>query len=213
MLLGAQKTPPIPAGSLSLLASVPARRHLSRSNEAGERACGKPHTASADRIASGKYNRDPIRHSVRERLGKSIGVYAQLAAASTTTQKKMGARILVVDDNRDAADILSSLIRLYGYQTKAVYSGAQAIQEAGTFAPDMVLLDLGMPGLDGYETVRRLREQQHSKRLIVVALTGWTSEEHKRKAYEAGFDLHVGKPLEPTQIAEILALVDPSRGA
>jgi CheY-like chemotaxis protein len=125
----------------------------------------------------------------------------------------MGARILVVDDNRDSANILSSLIRLYGYETKAVYGGAQAVEEAAAFGPDMVLLDLGMPGLDGYETVRRLRAQQHGKRLVIVAITGWTSAEHKRKAYEAGFDLHVGKPLEPAQIAEILALLDPPRGA
>jgi CheY-like chemotaxis protein len=124
----------------------------------------------------------------------------------------MEERILVVDDNRDAADLLALLIRRYGYEAKAVYSGQQAIEETATFAPDMVLLDIGMPGLNGYETVGLIRQQRGNVHILLVAVTAWTSEQDKQNAYAAGFDLHVAKPLDGDKLRELLALIDPSRG-
>jgi CheY-like chemotaxis protein len=125
----------------------------------------------------------------------------------------MDAHILVVDDNRDAADALAMLISTFGYEAKAVYDGKQAIEQAALFAPDMALIDLGMPGLDGFETVSRIRQQRGNVHMILVAVTGRTGEEDKRRAYECGFDLHVGKPMSIEKLQELLAFLDPEHGS
>lgn len=124
----------------------------------------------------------------------------------------MRERILVVDDERDTADSLARLIESLGYEAKAVYDGSQAIEQAGAFLPDMALIDIGMPDLNGYETVARIRQQRGSQHVILVAVTGWTREEDKQRAYECGFDLHVPKPMSAETLRELLALLDPSAG-
>jgi len=124
----------------------------------------------------------------------------------------MSYRILVVDDIRDNADSLVRLLIAMGYEAKAAYSGEEAIEQAGAFLPDMAFIDIGMPGLDGYETVRRMRQQRESIHLILVALTGWTNPEDKRQAYAAGFDLHVGKPMTGEKLSEVLRLINPDAG-
>lgn len=116
---------------------------------------------------------------------------------------------MIVDDNRDAADGLARLVQSYGYEVKAVYSGSAALEETAAFQPDMALIDLGMPELDGYETVTQLRQRCGNVHLIVVAVTGWTSDEAKRRAYECGFDLHVGKPVSAQKLREVLELLGP----
>lgn len=121
----------------------------------------------------------------------------------------MDGHILVVDDNRDAADALAMLIKTFGYTTKAVYSGQDAIDHAVSFAPDMALIDIGMPGLDGYETVSRIRRQRENVHVILVAVTGRTGDEDKKRAFECGFDLHVPKPMSLEKLQELLALLDP----
>jgi CheY-like chemotaxis protein len=121
----------------------------------------------------------------------------------------MPERILIVDDNRDAADGLVKLVTSYGYEAKAVYSGTDALEETTVFQPDMALVDIGMPGLDGYETVTQLRQRRGNVHLLVVAVTGWTRDEDKRRAYECGFDLHVGKPLTNEALKEVLELLGP----
>jgi CheY-like chemotaxis protein len=124
----------------------------------------------------------------------------------------MPERILVVDDNRDAADSLAKLVRSFGHEVKAVYDGSQALEEVTAFEPDMALVDIGMPGLDGYETVTELRHRRGNVHLIVVAVTAWTRDEDKRRAYESGFDLHVAKPMSVEKLAELLRLLDPRHG-
>ena len=121
----------------------------------------------------------------------------------------MTERILVVDDNRDTADSLARLIRSLGYEAKAVYDGRHAIEEAPLFLPDMALIDIGMPGLNGYETVSQIRQQVGNMHTILVAVTGWSRDEDKQRAYESGFDLHVAKPMNAETLKELLALVDP----
>ena len=121
----------------------------------------------------------------------------------------MGERILVVDDNHDAADALAKLIRSFGYEARAVYGGKQAVAETVAFQPDMVLLDIGMPDLDGYATVQEIRQRRGQVHLIVVAVTGHNSDEDKRHAYESGFDLHVAKPMDVETLKDLLRLVDP----
>ena len=123
----------------------------------------------------------------------------------------MHERILVVDDNRDTADSLALLINAFGYETKAVYDGQQAIEQAREFLPDMALIDIGMPGLNGYETVEQIRKQRGSAEIVLVAVTGWSRPEDKKRAYECGFDLHVAKPMSPQTLRELLGLLDPAR--
>jgi CheY-like chemotaxis protein len=125
----------------------------------------------------------------------------------------MPERILVVDDNRDAADALARCIEAFGCEARAVYSGEEAIRETGRFEPDMVFLDINMPGLDGYETASRLRQQRDHVHLIVVAVTGLASDGDKHQAYASGFDLHVTKPMSPQKLRELIALLDPSADA
>jgi len=122
----------------------------------------------------------------------------------------MNSRVLVVDDDRDSADTLAELINAHGYQAKAVYDGRQAVDEVASFLPGMVLIDLGMPGLDGYATVIRIREQCRGPHIIIVAVTGWTRDEFKGRAWDLGFDLYVIKPMSPETLRELLALLDPT---
>jgi CheY-like chemotaxis protein len=122
----------------------------------------------------------------------------------------MSDHVLIVDDNHDAADTIAGLVQSCGYVAKAVYSGEEAIRETARFLPDMVLVDLAMPGLDGYETVARIRQKRPAAELVMVAVTAFDSPEHKRRAYEAGFDLFITKPLRVQALRELLALLDPT---
>lgn len=121
----------------------------------------------------------------------------------------MNERILVVDDQCDIADSLVRLLETLGYQAKAVYNGRDAADEALRFLPDLVFIDIRMPGLDGYQTVSRIRAHRECAHAILVALTGAASSEDKHRAYEAGFDLHVAKPMNIDKLMELLALIDP----
>ncbi len=114
-------------------------------------------------------------------------------------------RILVVDDNRDAAMSLAMILRIMGNVTRTAHDGLEALEAAATFLPDLVLLDIGMPRLNGYDTARRMREQTWGKGVTLVALTGWGQEDDKQKAKEAGFDFHMVKPIESAALEKFLA--------
>jgi CheY-like chemotaxis protein len=118
-------------------------------------------------------------------------------------------RILVVDDNRDAADSLAMMLRMMGHETLAAYDGLEAVQEAETFRPGVVLLDIGLPKMNGYEVARHLRQQPWGKTMSLIALTGWGQDEDKRRALEAGFDHHFTKPVEVIALEQMLALNNP----
>jgi PAS domain S-box-containing protein len=113
-------------------------------------------------------------------------------------------RILVVDDNQDAADSLAMLLRILGNEVHTAHDGLEAVGAAGVFRPDVVLLDIGLPKLNGYEAGRRIREQQ-GKGVVLIALTGWGQEEDRRRSKEAGFDYHMTKPVEFDALQELLA--------
>jgi signal transduction histidine kinase len=117
-------------------------------------------------------------------------------------------RVLVVDDNRDAADTLSTLLRALGVTVAIAYSGRAALDAVATFEPDIVLLDIGMPDMDGYETSRRIRAQ-HANDVLLVALTGWGQDEDLRQSRAAGFDHHLVKPPDIERLREILT--EPAR--
>ena len=105
-------------------------------------------------------------------------------------------RILVVDDNIDAANTLDVLLRSLGHETCVAHDGLSALKLAAEFRPDVVLLDIGMPGLDGYEVARRLNALKKERRFRIVAVTGWGQESDRERSREAGFDLHLVKPLD-----------------
>ena len=114
-------------------------------------------------------------------------------------------RILVVDDNVDAADALAELLRDYGHDVRAVHDGPSAIEQAALHRPDIVLLDIGMPGFDGYEVARRMRTQLGLKATL-VALTGYGEARHRRLSRDAGFDQHVTKPVDIRKLETLLKL-------
>ena len=114
-------------------------------------------------------------------------------------------RILVVDDNVDAAMSLAMMLKLMGNEAKTAHDGLEALNVAGTFRPDLILLDIGMPRLNGHETAKRIREQPWGKGVLLVALTGWGQEEDRRKSDESGFDSHMVKPVEPAALETLLA--------
>ena len=125
-------------------------------------------------------------------------------ASAEPTPQVTGQRVLVVDDNADAARTLDMLLRSLGYETRVVYDGAAALKVAIEFKPDVVLLDIGMPGLDGYEVARRLRALKKGAALRIVAITGWGQEADRQRTREAGFDVHLVKPVEPTELVRVL---------
>lgn len=116
-----------------------------------------------------------------------------------------GHRLLVVDDNRDAAFSFAMLLRLRGHEVEIAHDGASALALATTFMPHLVFLDLGMPGMDGYEVARRLRRQPGMQRVVLAALTGWGQQEDRRRTLEAGFDHHVVKPPDAAELERVLS--------
>ena len=119
----------------------------------------------------------------------------------------MSKRILVVDDSQYVADASARLIALCGYEVKAVYDGREAIEQTVAFAPDMVLMDIGMPDLDGYETAARIRQTQGKANLLLIAVTCRTQDQEIQRAYESGFNLHVAKPLSLTALYGLLGML------
>jgi len=113
-------------------------------------------------------------------------------------------RVLVVDDNRDAANSLGMLLGLLGVEAQVVYDGPSALESVQRSRPDVILLDLGMPGMDGYEVVQRLHESPECDEIKIIALTGWGQEEDRRRVFAAGFDHHLVKPAEISVLKELL---------
>jgi PAS domain S-box-containing protein len=113
-------------------------------------------------------------------------------------------RILVVDDNRDAADSLTLLLRFDGHEVETAYDGAEAVEVAERLQPDVILLDIGMPQLNGYDACRRIRAERWGETMVLIALTGWGQAEDKRRTEEAGFDAHVVKPVDPGELLKLL---------
>jgi CheY-like chemotaxis protein len=121
-------------------------------------------------------------------------------------------RIQVVDDNADAADSLCLLLRFLGADVHVARDGPSALEAFASYDPAMVLLDIGMPGMDGYEVARHIRSRFPERKPVLVALTGWGQESDRRKAREAGFDQHMIKPAEIGALQTLLASL-PSRPA
>lgn len=123
---------------------------------------------------------------------------------------KKAYRILVVDDNHDSADSLSLLLRELGYKTIVAYDGPSAAKLASSEVPDAVLLDIGLPGIDGYEVARQVRRDEKGKSMLLVAISGYGQDEDRRRSREAGFDHHLVKPVDFNQLASLLSADIPS---
>jgi CheY-like chemotaxis protein len=117
---------------------------------------------------------------------------------------KSSLRILIVDDNRDAADSLGMLLRIMGNDTRTAYDGQEGVDVAGEFWPDVMLLDIGLPKLNGHEACRRIRGRPWGKKVVLIAMTGWGQEEDRRLSHEAGFDYHMVKPVDPQELMKLL---------
>jgi len=114
-------------------------------------------------------------------------------------------RILIADDNRDFALSLAMMLKLTGNVTRTAHDGLEAIEAAAAFRPDVILLDIGMPKLNGYDAARRIRSESWGKDVVMVAITGWGQDENRRQSQEAGFDHHLVKPVEPATLEKLLA--------
>lgn len=147
-------------------------------------------------------------------LGKGSEFVVELplktaAMASTTSQQPLAQvvsrRILVVDDNRDVAESLLTLLNVQGHEARAAHDGAQALQAGEQMHPEVVLMDIGMPGMSGHETCRRIRQLEWGKGATVIAISGWGQEDDHRKSQLAGFDAHLVKPVDFTELDALLS--------
>jgi CheY-like chemotaxis protein len=132
----------------------------------------------------------------------SQGVAASETRRLATTA--LARRVLVVDDNRDAAESLDLYLTMLGAEVRTAYDGVAALETLQTFKPSVVLLDLGMPGMDGYEAARSIRASAHGSDVTLIALTGWGQDEDRRRTAEAGFDHHLVKPVDLDELEALL---------
>jgi CheY-like chemotaxis protein len=114
-------------------------------------------------------------------------------------------RVLVVDDNKAAADLLGMVVRMLGHDVRTACDGQEGVEVAESFLPDVVLMDLGMPRMNGFEAARKIREQPWGQQMLLIALTGWGQAEDKQRTKDAGFDHHLVKPAEPAELQRLLA--------
>ncbi len=141
------------------------------------------------------------------RLPLSFSAEASVAPQGPTPAERSARRVLVVDDTRDVADSFALLLETLGAEVRVAYSGAQGLAACDEFEPELVFLDIGMPQMDGFETARRLRQQQSGRKATLVALTGWGEEEMRRRVREAGFDRHLTKPADLEHVEALLEAV------
>jgi CheY-like chemotaxis protein len=126
------------------------------------------------------------------------------APARASVPSRISRRVLIIDDNEDAVTMLAAFVATLGCEVQTAFGGEQGLKRATPFQPDVILLDVGMPGMDGYETCRRLREVSAGRSAYIVALTGWGQDEDRARALESGFDAHVTKPADPRILEDLL---------
>jgi len=143
------------------------------------------------------------RFTVTLPLALSQGSVASTTPAANDAPRRQ--HILVVDDNRDAADSLAELLRMVGHDVLLAHDGPQALEVATAHRPDTVLLDIGLPGMDGYEVARRLRERPDLSRTRLIALTGYGQANDRKATTEAGFEAHLVKPVDFGELERLLA--------
>jgi CheY-like chemotaxis protein len=128
--------------------------------------------------------------------------------AGNPTTGSPNLRILVVDDNQDAANSLAVLLSMWGYDCRVSYDGANALETVRDYHPDCLLLDINMPGMDGYAVARRLRQESDLARIKLVALTAYSDARHTQRIQEAGFDHHLVKPADTDELQRLLTMME-----
>ncbi|MFC7335546.1 PAS domain S-box protein [Haloferula chungangensis] len=136
---------------------------------------------------------------------------ADKADEGAPERKSSKLRILVVDDNRDGADSLAMMLGMMGNETQTAYDGEEAVAAAEKFRPQVILLDIGLPKLNGHEACRRIREMEGGDAIVIIAQTGWGQEEDRERTSEAGFDHHLVKPLDPKKLLGLLKSISEER--
>ena len=144
------------------------------------------------------------------RLPASVGSSADAAPANSSDAKSVRrVRALIVDDNIDSADTLTEMLRASGHDVDTAYDGAAALDAVEAHQPDVVLLDIGLPKVNGYDVGRKIRQSDPQRRIVLVAVTGWGQDEDRRRSQQAGFDHHLVKPVDPASLDRIFALINP----
>ena len=146
-------------------------------------------------------------------LAEASATLARPAAESGPATATVGRNILIVDDNVDGADTMAMLLDEVGHETHTAHDGIDAIAMADRLRPDVVLLDIGLPKLNGYEVCERLRKRPWGDKLLIVAMTGWGQEEDRQRSLEAGFDTHLVKPVDHDLLMKLLATLPPHDAA
>ncbi len=182
----------------------------------GDRSSGLGIGLAISRRLAEMHGGDIEGRSDGEQQGAEFVVRLPLAAADGETPRGDTAtrqprapsmrRVLVADDNRDSANLLAELVAQLGSEVTLAYDGEEAVEVARAFQPDVAVLDIGMPKMDGYEAARRIRSESGERSLKLIALTGWGQAEDRRRAREAGFDEHLVKPVELAALRALLAV-------
>ena len=158
-------------------------------------------TVEATSPGEGKGSTFTVKLAVLEETPKKPAVPASEGEPSDSGSKR---RILVVDDNRDGAESLGVMLRLMGNEVRIAHDGIEAVEQAEQFRPDLVLMDVGMPRLNGLEATHRIRGQEWGQKMTIIALTGWGQPGDREKSREAGCDGHLVKPVNLTDLEKLL---------
>jgi CheY-like chemotaxis protein len=166
-----------------------------------------PGLARADRTAGPlRWTPPPERAEVHSEFTFTIPIASGEAAAAPGDHHAPGSRrrVLVVDDNVDAAESLAELLRVLGHEVTVAYDGATAVKLALRDLPDAVLCDIGLPGMDGYEVARTLRRNGALAKALLVAVSGYASDDDVKRAVAAGYDRHLAKPADPFELERLV---------
>jgi CheY-like chemotaxis protein len=155
-------------------------------------------------------------HSEGPGLGSEFSIWLPLAPERQPAQADGKRRadadpslplrsVLVVDDNVDAAQSLAMLLRILGQDVRTAYNGRSALEAARASMPEIAILDIGLPDMDGHELARRLRDEPGGDAVLIIALTGWGQDVDRRRSFEAGFDYHMTKPADPEALRKLLS--------
>jgi CheY-like chemotaxis protein len=141
---------------------------------------------------------------VRLPVAASMVQTAKVKGTSDSVGHTVRRRILIADDNQDSARSLAIMLKFLGNEVQTAHDGQEAVDLAASYQPEVVLLDIGMPKLNGYDAASYIRQQPWGRSVVLIALTGWGQEEDKRRSQEAGFDYHLVKPVEPDVLKKVL---------
>jgi len=131
-------------------------------------------------------------------------------SSATLNSAKRRFRILVVDDNHDSALSLAMMLSIMGHETRTAHDGESAVATAESFLPEVVLLDIGLPKLNGYEVAQRIRENAWGASMFLIAVTGWGQDEDRQRSSEVGLNVHMVKPVEPSALEKLLSELHPA---